>query len=127
MIEKTWLEVALIIGVSYDQFWHLTPHALKIMVDAYNKRRQHQLEYDNVVAFLQGQYFCLSLASTVGNMFTKKGGQKNEYPKEPFDISGRKEERELTEDEKQIQVQAIFANLERMKANFERAKKGESN
>ena len=81
------------------------------------------MEYDNVMAYIHGRYMVDALLCTVGNMMSKKGATKLEYPKEPYNINPT-EEKELTEEQKDIQVKALFANLERMKANFERAKEG---
>lgn len=123
MIEKTWLVVALRIGVSYDSFWHYTPHDMNLIIDGYKRNQQQQMEYDNVMAYIHGRYMVDALLCTVGNMMSKKGATKLEYPKEPYNINPT-EEKELTEEQKDIQVKALFANLERMKANFERAKEG---
>lgn len=123
MIEQTWLVFALSIGISYDEFWHYTPHEINLVTEAYNRKQERKLEYDNLVAFVQGRYMVDALLSTVGNMFSKKGSKTIEYPQKPYDLNPQ-EYRELTEEEKQAQVKAIFDNLERMKANFERAKEG---
>lgn len=123
MIEDTWLPVALSIGVIYKDFWELTPHDVCLIIEGHRKSVQQKLDYDNLIAYIQGRYFVDALACTVGNMFSKKGAKHLEYPKEPYDVNP-KEERELTEEEKAVQVKAIFDNLERMKENFERNKKG---
>ena len=125
MIEDTWLPVALRVGITYKDFWELTPHDMNLIVKSYREKMKEKLDYDNLICFLQGRYIVDSLLCTVGNMFSKKGAKNHEYPKEPYDLNPE-EERELTEEEKEIQVKAIFMNLERMKENFERAKKGES-
>lgn len=122
MIEKTWLISALSVGVKYDEFWHLTPYKVKLIIEGYSEKQKRQMEYDNTMAYIQGRYFVDALLCTVGNMFSKKGAKNLEYPKEPYNIEG---EKELTQEEKDAQVKAFFANMERMKENFKRYKKGD--
>lgn len=122
MIEKTWLIPSLAIGVSYKEFWDYTPHEVKRIFEGYSERQKMQMDYDNAIAFVQGRYFVDALLCTVGNMFSKKSVNL-EYPKEPYDLHPQGV-KELTQEEKDLQVQALFANLQRMKHNFERAKRG---
>lgn len=121
MIEKTWLVNALSIGISYAEFWTLTPKAVLFILDGYNLAEKRKLEYDNLMAYVQGRYFVDALACTVGNMFSKKGAKQHDYPKEPYNLET---ERELTQEEKDVKAKTIIDNLMRMKENFERAKEG---
>lgn len=121
MVEKTWLIPAMAIGIPYKDFWNYTPHDVKLIIEGYKEQQKIRFDYDNLLAYLQGRYFVDALLCTVGNMFSKKGAKNLEYPKEPYSFE---EEKELTQEEKDAQVKAIFANLERMKNNFERAKEG---
>lgn len=123
MIEDTWLPVALRVGVTYKDFWELTPHDMNLIVDSYRTGLKEKMDYDNLICYLQGRYIVDALLCTVGNMFSKKGAKNHEYPKEPYELNP-KEEKELTEEEKDTQVKQLFANLELMKENFERNKKG---
>ena len=121
MIEKTWLVDALSIGIDYNDFWSMTPKIVLFILEGYNKAQKRKLEYDNLLAFIQGRYFVDALLCTVGNMFSKKGAKQIEYPKEPYNLEG---EKELTQEEKDAQAKAVIDNLMRMQKNFERAKEG---
>lgn len=121
MIEKTWLIHALSIGISYHDFWSMTPKIVLQILEGYNQAEKRKFEYDNLIAFVQGRYFVDALLCTVGNMFSKKGAKQLEYPKEPYNLEG---EKELTQEEKDAKANAIIGNLMRMKDNFEKAKKG---
>lgn len=121
MIEKTWLVNALSIGISYREFWTLTPKAVLLILEGYNETRKRKLDYDNLMAYIQGRYFVDALLCTVGNMFSKKGSKQLDYPKEPYNLEG---DRELTQEEKDTKAKAVIDNLMRMKENFERAKEG---
>lgn len=127
MIEKTWLAPALSIGVNFRDFWELTPRELLLILDGYNQHEKRKLEYDNLLAFIQGRYFVDALACVVGNMFSKKGAKKLEYPKEPYDLDNSnkpKDYEDMTQEEKDAQAKSIMDNLFRMQENFERAKVG---
>lgn len=119
MIEKLWLSQAISIGVSYNEFWSLTPKAVLQILEGYNMAQKRKMEYDNLISYIQGRYFVDALACTVGNMFSKKGAKAHEYPKEPYNFEG---EKELTQEEKDIKAKAIIDNLMLMKENFERNK-----
>lgn len=121
MIEQTWLIDALSIGINYNEFWSMTPRVVLIILESYNRTQQRQMEYDNLIAYVQGRYFCDALLATVGNMFSKKGSKQFDYPDKPYSFEP---EKELTQEEKDIQAKAIIDNLMRMQANFERTKKG---
>lgn len=121
MIEKTWLVNALSIGISYHDFWSMTPKIVLLILEGYNQAEKRKFDYDNLVAFIQGRYFVDALLCTVGNMFSKKGSKQLEYPKEPYNFEG---EKELTQEEKDVKAKAIIDNLMRMKENFEKAKEG---
>ena len=111
MIENTWLIRALSIGISYDAFWKMNPHIIMLHIKA------HELKYEeeNTLMYIQGRYFVDSLLCTVGNMFSSKNSKTYEYPSEPYELK----EKILTEEEKQTQVDELFANLNAMKERFD--------
>lgn len=97
-----------------EEFWKSNPHKVNLRIKAFNKEEKRKYDYDNAMAHLHGVYVRDALLCTVGNMFSK---EKFEYPKIPY---GEEEiERELTEQEKQAQLDLFVANLESMKTNFE--------
>lgn len=109
--------------MSYELFWTLNPRKLKAFEKAYKLRIKDQ----NQLFFIQGQYTLAALAATVGNMFKKRGQKAIEYPKEPFDIFGEKHIRvyeNMTEEEKDIEVEKFFNSLIAMQDKFENSKGG---
>lgn len=69
---------------------------------------------------IQGRYFADAIGATIGNMFSKKGAKKIEYPSKPYDLNPN---RELTEEEKRIKADEVINNLLLMKENFDNAHK----
>lgn len=111
-------------GVSYDEFWTLTPRKVKVIVEAYRQKRQIE---DEQMWFLGGYIFdAVSIA--IGNALKKKGQKSKEYfelVKEPISkrIMAEKDENNLTEDEKRSKTELLFKNLEIMAANHRLSKK----
>ena len=80
--------LAIRIGMTPEQFWYDDPDYFWAYLEAYEQKTKLQFEYDNNVAFLQGQYFMAAIAQCL--QFTKT--PKRIYPKKPFDISNNKQE-----------------------------------
>lgn len=76
-----------------------------------------------------GIYIREALKSTVCNGFVwkGKGQQPDEYPKEPFLQSGSIHNQEITEDEKQREVDKFFAQESARRANWKRTHKRQEN
>ena len=96
----------------------MTPHQVMLCIKAHEK----QLEEKNFLAHLQGEYFVEALLATVGNMFSGKGASKFTYPEKPHELFEKPVERELTQEEKDTQVKALFADLMARKARFDAKK-----
>lgn len=97
----------------------MTPHDVLLVLEGYKSRLEQKTNYDNTMMYIQGRYMADAILCTVGNMFSKKGAKAIEYPKEPYDLNP---DRELTEEEKQIQAMQVINNLMLMKENFDRNK-----
>lgn len=96
-----------------DQFWEGDPDLFWVYLEAYEQEQKARFEYDNNVAFLQGQYFMLAIAQCL--QFSKT--PKKIYPKKPF---------ELNEDKTPDEVKALQFEQQRkaeMKARYEMFKK----
>jgi len=106
------------IGISYNDFWDMTPKIIMLHIEAYNKREELKFDYDNYIAYLQGVYFAESLNCTVGNMFKGKGQKPYEYPSKPYDFK----EKTYTEEELDQQRKAFFESLLVAQTNFELSK-----
>lgn len=106
-----------IAGIDYDRFGKMTMAEMLVIANAYSEKMDSQLEYDNLIAYIQGQYIAHSLMCTVGNMFKGKGDKAFEYPDKPFEIK----ERKLSENEIEMQRIAFMESLKTMQMNFEMA------
>lgn len=101
----------MLIGVSYDEFWHGDYTRLKFYIEAHNLRRQKQSEE----MWLQGLYFFNALSTALSNLnLDGKRRKPNKYIEEPLRLIP------MTESEKRIKAekdkQAVidyFTNLER--------------
>lgn len=107
-------------GIDYDRFGKMTMNQMIIIANAYSEKMDNQLEYDNLVSYIQGQYIAHALMCTVGNMFRSKGGKAFEYPEKPFELK----EHNLSEHEIELQRIAFLESLKTMQMNFEMAKEG---
>lgn len=102
---------ALSIGVDLPSFWGLTPHSLLLIAKGYDVAFKRQIERDNAVAYIQGQYIVEAIAMAVGG--------KHNYPDKPYDLNldGRKEERE-----KDAQLKLFASQLTNSMSNFNLSK-----
>jgi hypothetical protein len=92
--------------MTYDDFWHGDVN----MVRAYRKADEMKRRRENEALWVQGLYVRDALICTVGNMFSGKGSQKHEYPKEPYAIT-ELEIREREEREAKIREERIRASF----------------
>lgn len=69
--------------MTYKQFWYEEPEMFWVYLEAFEQEQKVKFEYDNSVAFLQGQYFMLAIAQCL--QFSKH--PKKIYPKKPFDVN----------------------------------------
>lgn len=109
---------ALAIGVPYDVFWHLSPKKLKAFQDAHFIKRKI---LDEEMWFM-GQYVAMALDSTVcNNSFWKgKNGKPSKYAKKPLMADVEISKKELTEEEKQREVDLFFAREKARRVNWRR-------
>lgn len=91
----------LAIGMTAEQFWEGEP----LLVKAYRKADEIRRRRINEELWLSGMYTADALASTVGNMFSKK---KYKYPSEPRPITMMEIE-ERKERERQAKAERIKA------------------
>lgn len=99
--------------MTYEQFWYEEPEMFWVYLEAYEQEQKARFEYDNSVAFLQGQYFMLAIAQCL--QFSKH--PKKIYPKKPFNVS----KDETPEEIKQMQFMEM--RKAEMKARAEMFKK----
>lgn len=90
-----------------EQFWNDDPDYLWAYLEAYEQSIKQKFEYDNNVAFLQGQYFMAAMAQVL--QFSKT--PKRIYPKKPFNVSDNNKintEQKLLEYEEQRKAEMRF-------------------
>lgn len=99
--------------MTYEQFWYEEPEMFWVYLEAFEQEQKARFEYDNSVAFLQGQYFMMAIAQCL--QFSKH--PKKIYPKKPFNVS----KDETPEEIKQMQFMEM--RKAEMKARAEMFKK----
>lgn len=107
-------------GITEQEFWTMNPHRITLHVKAYSKKQRNDIEFSNLIAYIQGQYIVEALLCTVGNMFSDKKSSAFEYPNKPYELGKSKEE--LTEEELQIQRDVFVARYMTMMHNFNLSK-----
>lgn len=84
--------------------------------EAYMKKR----EIIDEILWMNGRYTMEAFGVILANAFKKEGSPPEKYREMPIMTEYREQHHELTEEEKQAQIQLLFGNLEIMKNNFER-------
>ena len=73
---------ALVVGMTYDQFWYDDPRLFFLYIEAYELKQKNEVRSEehkiNTLAWLQGVYVVKALGCTFG---------KSEYPSKPIDLS----------------------------------------
>ena len=100
------LPLALMIGMTPEQFWEDDPNLFYAYWDAYEMKEKRENALRNINNFNLGQYFMLAVAQNL--QFTKN--PKQIYPKKPFDLDNNKKVN-LTQEEyeeiRKIQLKAM--------------------
>ena len=113
-------------GISYLEFGKLNMNEIHYIANAYAEKQDAEFKYSDMLAYVQGIYFMDALKATVGNMLGGKHA-RFEYPQQAYSMANQ--EKELTEDEIQLQRQQFIAALQTMEHNFklnkEKEKSGE--
>lgn len=99
----------------------MNPRIVKLLIKGDNEKQRKNLEFNNLLFYLQGQYFMEAIEATVCNTLTPKSAKKHHYPKKPYELS---KDTELTEKEIQKQREKFVAGLIAMKTNFDLNHKG---
>ena len=115
MYEAESLPQCLAMGISYEEFWKLTPRKLNVLFEGYKLRRKIEDEK----AWLLGGYIFEAVSVSMGNAFRKKNQKAKSYfeiVEKPFLNEIAKEK---AEDDKQKKLDALMASLHIMQNNFE--------
>lgn len=107
--------------MSYDQFWNDDP----TLVKSYRTAEELRTERLNQQLWLQGMYVydAICCASPILHAFAKKGSKAVPYPKEPYPITQRQNDRKKENTEKRTfekglaKMQAFMASNNKRFAN----------
>ena len=88
---------------------------LNLYDDAYKIKE----EINDTNNWLLGMYVHEAVAVVISNAFAGKGEAPKKYRDKPILAEYKENNRELTEEEKQSQIDALFGNLQLMQHNFE--------
>jgi hypothetical protein len=113
---------ALAIDVPYETFWHLNPKKLKPFYTAYARKKE---EMDALIHSWVGNYGISALIVSISRCFSKKSIAK--YIKKPLLSNITRKKFELSEYEKQKQVDLFFAQEEARRVNWRRKHKKKNN
>lgn len=101
--------------VPYETFWHLTPKKL----EAFYKAHQIKMEEKNQLAWFFNQYTLSAVWFAVEhNIHGRKANSK--YAEKPFPLYEKDKKEELTEEEKQREVDLFFAREKARRINWKR-------
>lgn len=104
-------------GVSYDDFWKLTPRKLNVIIEGYKLKRKVEDEKQ----WYLGGYIFEAVSVAMGNAFRKKNQKVQSY----FELRDKpffyRNNEELSEEEKQQYIDTFMAGLHTMQSNFNRS------
>lgn len=107
--EFEWVPQAILIGISWDEFWNMTPRILRAYAKAEDLRRKRA----DQEAWLNGSYTHHAVMAALDKGFNGKKSKLN-YLEKPYS-----EQAELQKQKADSQVKLLFASLEVMKSNYE--------
>lgn len=111
--EKEWFVKANAIGVSWQDFWHMNPHIINLLLEGHNEK----IKELDTLAWSFGHYVLSAVATSIENNFAKH--PKAKYIKEPLMKEIERKNKPMTEEELQKQRELFVAQLQVMQANFE--------
>ena len=103
-------------GMTYEQYWEMSPY----LAVAYRKAWKLRKQVDNEQAWLQGLYVFDAFAVCLANAFAKRGAKKQNYIEKPLDIfplTEREKKRREAEERAKMQeaMEAMIRKQQREK------------
>lgn len=96
-------------GIGADLFWQLNVRTLRPYLLAENIKREDR----NYFLWLQGAYIYDAVGVCLENAFSKKGGKKKDYLKEPVRITPyTEEEKRIRAEKERRRIVAMFTAME---------------
>lgn len=114
MFENEWFPKANAIGVSWQEFWGMNPHIIKLLL----KGHEEKIKEQDYLAWLQGQYTLSAVSVAVEHCLAGRKA-KSKYIKKPLLQELEEKNKPMTENEIQKQRELFVAKLQAMKTNFE--------
>lgn len=115
---------ALTIGVPYETFWHLVPNELRAFYKSYKQRQKIKDEE----MWMMGQYVMSAVSFAIDHNLRGKKAQ-SKYIEKPImsdnSISASKDENNMSQEEKNRQIEQLFLKLEIMGKNHKLTKEKE--
>lgn len=116
MFENEWFPKANAIGVSWQEFWGMNPHIIKLLI----KGHEEKIKEQDYMAWLSNQYTLSAVSVAVEHCLAGRKA-KSKYIEKPImqEIEEKQQENKpLTEEEKKRQTEQLFLRLRIMGANF---------
>lgn len=118
MFENEWFPKANAIGVSWQEFWHMNPHIIKLLL----KGHEEKIKEKDYLAWLSNQYTLSAVSVAVEHCLAGRKA-KSKYIEKPImqettEKQVANENKQLTEEEKKKQTEKLFMKLRIMGANF---------
>lgn len=101
----------------YEVFWKLNPKKLESFYTAYKRKRELE---DEKMWLYCGVYVKSAFETVIAHFGAGLSGKKSnaKYIEMPITKQAEENNRELTEEEKRVQTEKLFARLQIMEANF---------
>lgn len=100
----------MLMGMSYEEFWHGNVCKWKYVEEAYQLRRKRE----NEMLWLQGIYNMDAFGTVLANAFAKKGSRPKKYMEEPIRITP------MTEEEKELETRKKLNQFREALKEFDR-------
>lgn len=119
MYEAELLPQMMAMGISYEEFWSLTPRKINVIIEGYKLRRKVEDEKQ----WLLGGYMFEAVSIALGNAFRKKNQKQKSY----FELVKKSfmselSDKEMSEEDIQKKRELLMAQLRMKQANFELSK-----
>lgn len=111
MFENEWFPKANAMGVSWQEFWGMNPHIIKLLL----KGHEEKIKEQDYMAWLSNQY-TLSAVSVAVEHFLAGRKAKSEYIKEPFLSKIETKEQKKNTYKESKEETAVFEMKQRIKA-----------
>jgi hypothetical protein len=114
LFENEWFPKANAIGVSWQEFWGMNPHIIKLLL----KGHEEKIKEQDYMSWLSNQYTLSAVSVAVEHCLAGRKA-KSKYIKKPLLQELEEQNKPLTEEEIQRQRELFVAKLQAMKTNFE--------